>query len=967
MKRILINATQQEELRVAIVDGQKLFDLDIELASREQRKSNVYKGRITRVEPSLEACFIEYGAERHGFLPLKEVSREYLKGDGNSRNIREQLSEGQELIVQVEKEERGNKGAALTTFISLAGRYLVLMPNNPRAGGISRRVEGEEREEAREAMAQLVVPDGMGTIIRTNGIGRTAEELQWDLDHLASIWNAVTAAAANKPAPFLIYQENNVVLRALRDYLRPDIGEVIVDSAEIYEQARAQMAHSMPADLPKLKLYRDNIPLFSRYQIESQIESAHERQVRLPSGGSIVIDHTEALTAIDINSAKATGGGGIEETAYQTNLEAADEIARQLRLRDLGGLIVVDFIDMASNKNQRDVEKRLTDACTIDRARVQVGRLSRFGLLEMSRQRLRPSLGDHTQINCPRCEGAGQIRSVESLALSVLRLIEEECMKDRTGRVIAQLPVDVGTFLLNEKRAAVAELENRYNVVVTLVPNESLDSPKYEILRLRADQSEGESGVSYALAQDFLASARAERGGAGLQAKTAQEPVVKTILPDAPAPLPVDAVAAPVAVAATPQVVVMQPVAAGPSLWSRLLAWLGFGDARAPQTRSTVKAVTRDTANARGNGNGNSRSDTRDARSGRSSGGRDERRSRDDSRSGRNRDNAGNRGNRGGRDRNEARDNKPAEARNEPRADKRNGGRDTNREATREAPPRQAPQRPQTTPAATKTEAPAPRDEDVLKNETAAAPTPTAGGANEAPREGGARRRRGRRGRGRNRSSEPHVEGGESPAATGTVAAGAAAAVLHDDWDSDDGEHDATTAAQLPPVTELPSANPARRERAVSDAGESATTVPSTPATAATPTDEPAATAPEVPSPTAVPTSEPTPATVTPVSAPSIAGDTETPAAQPAAKATPVDDPAAAPAAEPKPAAAPRQYTTLRPVQTILPMTRVEDLLPTDAPESVVEVSASAETPTAVTADAEGETEAQARERNDKG
>ncbi|MBV8062906.1 MAG: Rne/Rng family ribonuclease, partial [Nevskia sp.] len=572
MKRILINATQREELRVAIVDGQKLYDLDIELASREQRKSNVYKGKITRVEPSLEACFVDYGAERHGFLPLKEVAREFHTGEG--RGPRDTIREGTEVIVQVEKEERGNKGAALTTYASLAGRYLVLMPNNPRAGGVSRRVEGEEREEAKEALNALNVPDGMGLIVRTNGIGRTAEELQADLDQLVAIWTKVTEAAKERQAPFLIYQENNIVLRALRDYLRPDIGEVIVDNAEIYEQARGQMQHSMPAELNKLKLYRDDVPLFSRYQVESQIESAHDRHLRLPSGGSIVIDHTEALTAIDINSAKATGGGGIEETAFQTNLEAADEIARQLRLRDLGGLIVIDFIDMNSSKNQREVEKRLADACAHDRARVQLGRLSRFGLLEMSRQRLRPSLSEHTQIACPRCEGRGQIRSVESLALSVLRLIEEECMKDRTGRVVAQLPVDTATFLLNEKRGPIAELESRYLVTITIVPNETLLTPNYEILRVRTDhlQQDNNGALSYKLPQDFGADARAALAGTdGGPARPApQEAAVKALLPAAPAPAPL----APAAPAPA-----LQPVSTGGGFW----AWLKslFGGAAA--------------------------------------------------------------------------------------------------------------------------------------------------------------------------------------------------------------------------------------------------------------------------------------------------------------------------------------------------------------------------------------------------
>ena len=573
MKRILINATQREELRVAIVDGQKLYDLDIELASREQRKSNVYKGKITRVEPSLEACFVDYGAERHGFLPLKEVAREFQTGEGGSRNPRDMIREGTEVIVQVEKEERGNKGAALTTYASLAGRYLVLMPNNPRAGGVSRRVEGEEREEAKEALNALNVPEGMGLIVRTNGIGRTAEELQADLDQLVNIWNKIIDASKERPAPFLIYQENNIVLRALRDYLRPDIGEVIVDNAEVYEQARGQMQHSMPTELGKLKLYRDDVPLFSRYQVESQIETAHERIMRLPSGGSIVIDPTEALTSVDINSAKATGGGGIEETAFQTNLEAADEIARQLRLRDLGGLIVIDFIDMNSTKNQREVEKRLADACSQDRARVQLGRLSRFGLLEMSRQRLRPSLSEHTQIACPRCEGRGQIRSVESLALSVLRLIEEECMKDRTGRVIAQLPVDTATYLLNEKRGPIAELESRYLVTITLVPNETLQTPNYEILRVRVDhlQQDNNAALSYKLPQDFNADARAALSapaGGPTAVKAPAEAAVKALLPAAPAPAPI-AAAAPV----------LQPAAGGDGFW----AWLKKIFAPAPR------------------------------------------------------------------------------------------------------------------------------------------------------------------------------------------------------------------------------------------------------------------------------------------------------------------------------------------------------------------------------------------------
>ncbi|OQX32592.1 MAG: ribonuclease E, partial [Candidatus Sedimenticola endophacoides] len=467
MKRMLINATQPEELRVAIVDGQKLYNLDIESPGREQKKSNIYKGKITRVEPSLEAAFVEYGAERHGFLPLKEVSRSYFSqaslDKGGSPSIKDALREGQEVVVQVEKEERGNKGAALTTFISLAGRYLVLMPNNPRAGGVSRRIEGDDRSDLREAMSNLTIPDGMGLIVRTAGVGKNVEELQWDLNYLLQLWAAIEAAA-KKPAPFLIYQESNVIIRSIRDYLRADIGEIVIDNPAVYQEACEFIEQVMPQYRRKIRSYEDEVPLFSRYQIESQIESAFQREVRLPSGGAIVIDHTEALTSIDINSARATRGADIEETALNTNLEAADEVARQLRLRDMGGLFVIDFIDMSPARNQREVENRLKEALKQDRARVQVGRISRFGLLEMSRQRLRPSLEESSQHVCPRCDGHGTIRGVESLGLSVLRIIEEHAMKENTGRIVAQLPVDVGTFLLNEKRQAIYDIESRQKV-----------------------------------------------------------------------------------------------------------------------------------------------------------------------------------------------------------------------------------------------------------------------------------------------------------------------------------------------------------------------------------------------------------------------------------------------------------------------------------------------------------------------
>ncbi len=537
MKRMLFNATQPEELRVAIVDGQKLFDLDIEITTKEQKKSNIYKGRITRIEPSLEAAFVDYGAERHGFLPLKEVARSYFKTQvesGARANIKEVLEEGQELVIQVEKEERGNKGAALTTFISLAGRYLVLMPNNPRAGGVSRRIEGDERTEMREIMSNLEIPESMGLIVRTAGVGKSTEELQWDLDYLVHLWKAVESAAEEKSAPFLIYQESNIIIRAIRDYLRKDISEILVDSPEVFQQAKDFMSQVMPHNLHKVKLYQDDIPLFTRYQIESQIETAFQRDVRLPSGGSIVIDHTEALISIDINSSRATKGGDIEETALNTNLEAADEIARQLRLRDVGGLIVIDFIDMTPVRNQREVENRLRDALSLDRARVQVGRISRFGLLEMSRQRLRPSLGEHSQIVCPRCNGQGTIRSIESLALSILRIIEEGAMKEKTAKILAQLPVDVATFLLNEKRHAINDIENRYKLGIVLIPNASLLSPNYEIQRIRASDAQAteDERASYQLAEikdqddvEVLSSNRKPQ---------AEQPAVKSVVPPAP-------------------------------------------------------------------------------------------------------------------------------------------------------------------------------------------------------------------------------------------------------------------------------------------------------------------------------------------------------------------------------------------------------------------------------------------------
>ena len=496
MKRMLINATQAEELRVAIVEGQNLYDIDIEQPSRDNKKSNIYKGRITRLEPSLEAAFVEYGADRHGFLPLKEISRDYYQAgvDHHKAGIKDLLREGQEVVVQVDKEERGNKGAALTTFISLAGRYMVLMPNSPTAGGVSRRIEGDDRAELKKAMDALNIPDDMGVIIRTAGVGRDAEELQWDLDYLLSIWRAIAESALSKPAPFLIYQESRLIVRALRDYMRSDIGEILVDTPEMYAEALEFVEQVMPHNKRKLKHYTDDTPLFNRFQIESQIESAYERTVRLPSGGALVIDQTEALTAIDVNSARATKGGDIEETAFNTNLEAAEEVARQLRLRDLGGLVVIDFIDMTSNKHQRDVENKLQNALKYDRARVQLGRISRFGLMEMSRQRLRNSLGEASQIVCPTCEGHGRMRSIESLSLSIIRVAEEHAMKDNTGQVLVQAPVEIANFLLNEKRSALREIEQRHDAPIVIVADEQLHSPHYEVTRIRSNEMSEETG-----------------------------------------------------------------------------------------------------------------------------------------------------------------------------------------------------------------------------------------------------------------------------------------------------------------------------------------------------------------------------------------------------------------------------------------------------------------------------------------
>lgn len=575
MKRMLINATQQEELRVALVDGQRLYDLDIESPGHEQKKANIYKGKITRIEPSLEAAFVDYGAERHGFLPLKEIAREYFPANYNAHgrpNIKDVLREGQEVIVQIDKEERGNKGAALTTFISLAGSYLVLMPNNPRAGGISRRIEGDDRTELKEALASLELPDGMGLIVRTAGVGKSAEALQWDLSFRLKHWEAIQKAAESRPAPFLIHQESNVIVRAFRDYLRQDIGEILIDNPKVLELARQHIAAlGRPDFSSKIKLYTGEIPLFSHYQIESQIESAFQREVRLPSGGSIVIDSTEALTAIDINSARATRGGDIEETAFNTNLEAADEIARQLRLRDLGGLIVIDFIDMTPVRHQRAVENRLREAVRQDRARIQISHISRFGLLEMSRQRLSPSLGESSHHVCPRCSGTGTVRDNESLSLSILRLIEEEALKENTKEVHAIVPVPIASYLLNEKRAAVSAIESRQgDVRVIIVPNDEMQTPHYSVLRVR--KGEETSTLSYLLPKLHEEEMALPGEDEPAERKRPEQPALAAfVMPDAPpAPMPEEPAAAPVA-AATP---VAAAAPAQPGLFSRFFGAL---------------------------------------------------------------------------------------------------------------------------------------------------------------------------------------------------------------------------------------------------------------------------------------------------------------------------------------------------------------------------------------------------------
>ncbi|HEX7348917.1 MAG TPA: Rne/Rng family ribonuclease [Rhodanobacteraceae bacterium] len=765
MKRMLINATQREELRVAIVDGQSLYDLDLEIPSREQKKSNIYKARITRVEPSLEACFVDYGAERHGFLPLKEISKEYFTPgvDHNKAGIRELLKEGQQLIVQVEKEERGNKGAALTTFISLAGRYMVLMPNSPNAGGVSRRIEGEDRQALKEALQHITVPEEMGLIVRTAGVGRDAEELQWDLDYLLTLWKAISEAAAARQAPFLIYQESKLFIRALRDYLRADIGEILIDEPALYEDAKEFMQQVMPNSLRKLKLYDETVPLFTRFQIETQIESAYDRTVRLPSGGSIVIDPTEALTSIDVNSARATKGGDIEDTAFHTNCEAAAEVARQLRIRDVGGLVVIDFIDMESSRHQHEVEDKLRDALKLDRARVQIARISRFGLLELSRQRLRPSLEESTQIVCPRCDGHGVIRSVQSLALSALRLIEEHAMKENTGEVLIQAPTRVANFLLNEKRASVVEIELRHKVHVVIVADKNLETPHLEITRIRDSEMGEHAKPSYERLTEVTPDPQPRMG----VVVHGEEPAVSGIQRATPMPQHVEP--QPLAESAPAPVAVASAQSAPASgLLGRLFGWFRSAPATtAPAATTTVSTNTASRGNRRhdrnaerraeGSSRGNGRRDGRNGRDGESRHGRqpNARQARpDNGRPGNNRPHGDD----------TQRNPRPESAKpnREPRASEVRPPRDEAARpaqpvAAKPAPTPVAPQRPEAAPSGD-TALPKP----VVADSVATTPPAAAEGESSAATAAGNKRRRGRRG-GRRRKHAGAAIAGSAP------------------------------------------------------------------------------------------------------------------------------------------------------------------------------------------------------------
>ncbi|MCP5145702.1 MAG: Rne/Rng family ribonuclease [Gammaproteobacteria bacterium] len=841
MKRMLINATQREELRVALVDGQRLYDLDIESTSHNQRKSNIYKARVIRIEPSLEAAFVDYGADRHGFLPLKEIARGLFKDKpktGGRVNIRDVIEEGQEFIVQVEKDERGNKGAALTTFVSLPGRYLVAMPNNPRAGGVSRQIEGDDRDEARDAMAELEIPSNMGLILRTAGVGKTAEELQWDLDYLLQLWKHIKEASETKAAPFLIYQDANVAVRAIRDYMRSDTAEILIDDETLYNQACDFMQQVMPHNLKRLKLYKDGVPLFTRYQIESQIESAFSRTVSLRSGGSLVIEVTEAMTSIDINSARATQGQDIEETAFKTNLEAADEIATQLRLRDVGGLIVIDFIDMMSVKNQREVENRLRDATKVDRARIQIGRISKFGLLEMSRQRLRPSLTDSSHTVCPRCEGLGTIRNTRSTALAVLRVIEEESMKESTAKVVAQVPVDVATFLLNEKRRDVTGIEERHEVVLLLIPNPNLETPHFDVERVRSQDIDARAPVAQSFEMVSAEESHAVTDAATTPHKEEPKPMVQEVARATPMPVVAEAAAV---------------TAANGGFFKRLFSAMFGGGSDEPD-----KSAADDQSQARRHARGG------DARAESSAdGGRQESRDRGDGdrRRGNQRRRRGKGGGQGQDGTARAEGGEQRQRQQEPREQ---------REPRAPKEPRE-PREPR--------EAREPRgerkDEDRQQN-------PAREQEGRGPREGGGRRGRGRGGRGRGQNQ---AESDNANAAADNATAA-----------NEDSQTQATESTSQRPPRQPSEAQP---RPAQGDDVSTSTPAASTPAASAPAASAPAASAPAASAPAASTPAASTPAASTPAASTPAAS---TPAASTPAASTPA---ASAPAASAPAASAP--------------------------------------------------------------
>ena len=960
MKRMLINATQREELRVAIVDGQNLYDLDIEIPSKEQKKANIYKARITRVEPSLEACFVDYGADRHGFLPLKEISSDYFTpgANPNKATIRELLKEGQEIVVQVEKEERGNKGAALTTFISLAGRYMVLMPNNPKAGGVSRRIEGEDRANIKEALDHLQVPDEMGLIVRTAGLGRDAEELQWDLDYLLQLWKAISDAAQSRAAPFLIYQESKLIIRALRDYLRNDIGEILIDHEELYQDAREFVQQVMPNNLRKLKLYQDTTPLFSRFQIETQIENAFERTVRLPSGGSIVIDQTEALTAIDINSSKATKGSDIEETAFNTNCEAAVEIARQLRIRDAGGLIVIDFIDMDSPRHQRDVEEKLKDALKLDRARVQIGRISRFGLLEMSRQRLRPSLGEATQIVCPRCEGHGRIRGVESLSLSALRLVEEHAMKDSTGQVLVQAPPSVANFLLNEKRKQLTEIEARHDVNVIVVADDKLETPHLEIQRLRAADIGEESRPSY---QRTTPIAPTPLPQMLRPSEEPEQPAVAGVVRAVPAPERPEP-AATIQLPATTAAPVAAPASGG--LIARFVGWFRGSNtpapaAPAPRAAAPARSQPARPGQQRPNGSTQQNRPQQQQRTGNAPSQRDGQRDnqRDSQRDTRRDGRSGGGEQRGGQNQKQQ---QQQQGRGNRRDERNRSGEqpavgDAKPQAPRQASdarPATEPRPPASTPVAKPTVDETIQPALVAATQDVAAQAGTTPEASKAdsdtPRDELRSRRRGRRG-GRRRRKDGGAEGTGTPDAQG--------ATDHDFDDEEGGEesrNETPTASPKPaprpaPAT-TPRAEPARAETV-------ATPVVATAVIEPRPTPTPAPMRTEAPLVAPIPPTSPTPIAVPPAAqdrATAAAAPERTPAqAAPAVSASepvPVPPRVQAPAASSPPAAAtpltpPRSVATAPPVSPFS-----ERALPREVAAAIGAMLHAPQTPTPVAA-----------------